>query len=144
MSLFSRMLALFSLVGSLSLVGCGASPTTPNVIGSWSGTMQVNEAAAGQTLPPEAVAKLKQMKMEMTFRNDGTLKLVGETNGQPYTSENRWQLVATTENKVSLKTVDSSGKEKPVDLLFNGSDTFEMPLQTEVANLGSMKFQRLK
>jgi hypothetical protein len=157
-------LAKFSLLTVLlssGLSGCGGAPSapatasTPNsastpqtavapkITGTWQGQMEINPAAA-KDLTPEKIANLQQMKLEMTFQENGTLQLRGETNGQPYTSQNRWKLISATGSKVTIESTDAGGQTKPIDLLFDNADAFHMPLQTEVADLGAMKFQRLR
>jgi hypothetical protein len=128
---------------AVAFVGCGPTATSPKFTGTWQGTMQVSNAAL-EKLPAENIAQLKQMKMEMTIREDGTLRLAGETNGKPYTGENRWELVSASPNKVTIKSIDPDGQSKPIDLVFDGNDSFRMPLQTEVADLGAMQFQRVR
>jgi hypothetical protein len=105
--------------------------------------MEVTPEAASK-LSPDQLANLQGMRMEMTFRENGELLLRGETAGRPYESENRWKLVTAQGAKVTIESTDAQGQSKPIDLLFEGQDAFRMPLQTEVANLGAMKFQRLR
>ena len=112
--------------------------------GTWQGQVVVNDSEAAKKLGEQRVAALREIRMEMTFRPDGTLQLAGETAGQPYTSENRWDLVGTDGNKLTIKSVDSQGQEKNVELFFLDSHSFEMPLSTEVADLGAMRFTRLR
>ena len=135
---------LVTLVGfGLAATGCGGTATAPKIVGTWQGTMQVNPAAM-EKLPAENVEQLKQMRMEMTIRENGTLTMAGETNGKPYTGENRWELVSASASKVTIKSIDADGKTKPIDLLFDSADSFHMPLQTEVADLGAMQFNRIR
>ena len=133
----------------LGLSGCGSSsaPATtavsPEIHGTWQGTIVMNEQTAAKMEQPELEA-VRSMKMEMSFQPDGVLMLTGEANGTPYTSENHWTKVAAEGNKVTIKAVNKEGKEKDIDMIFEGSDTFSMPLKTEVADLGVMKFQRVR
>jgi hypothetical protein len=150
MQLFAKF-GFWMLIPVLGFIGCGGSPAgapttnapTPKLAGIWQGKMVVNPAAA-EKLPADKVAALQQMKMEMTFQDNGSLLLRGETNGQPYSSENRWKLISATNSKVTIESTDAGGNSKPIDLLFDNADAFHMPLQTEVADLGSMQFQRLR
>ena len=150
----SKYLPLFMAMSGFSLLnlGCGggtSAPTStvaiqsPALLGTWQGTMQVNPAAATK-LPPENLEHLKAMKMQMTFREDGTLQLAGETNGQPYSGVNRWEMLSSTATQVTINSIDSEGHGKPIDLMFEHADAFQMPLRTEVADLGAMKFQRVR
>jgi hypothetical protein len=163
-----RLFVASLLLASLGLAGCGGStPTAPaaaapapaaipqvaaqpaesidvEIEGTWRGQMIVNDSEASKKLKAEQLEALTSMRMTMVFREDGTLKLAGETYGKPYESENRWDLVGAEGNKLVIKSIDASGKEKNIDLFFNDSESFDMPLSTEVANLGAMRFTRVR
>lgn len=133
---------LFGLL-AFAFAGCGPSASAPQFLGTWQGTMQVSPAAI-EKLPAENVEQLKNMRMEMTIRQDGTMKLAGETAGKPYSAENRWELISSSPEKITIKSIDPEGQVKPIDLVFDNADSFHMPLQTEVADLGAMKFNRVR
>jgi hypothetical protein len=160
-----RLITASLLAGLVGLVGCGgssapapqanAAATTAQtqqpaesidveLEGTWHGQMIVNENEATKKLKTEQVAALKAMQMTMTFREDGTLKLAGENAGKPYESENRWDLVGVEGNKLTIKSLDPDGQAKNIDLFFNNSQSFDMPLSTEVAELGAMRFTRVR
>jgi len=150
-----RFIAAFCVVALLGFAGCGGSkaPKTARqpvesidvaLEGTWRGQMLVNEEEAAKKLQADQIAALKEIQMEMTFREDGSLTLAGETNGAPYTSQNRWDLVDVEGNKLTIKSIDSDGSEKNIDLFFNDSNSFDMPLSTEVAELGAMRFTRVR
>jgi hypothetical protein len=139
------MLVLLALAG---VVGCGKSPSAvvDQLPGSWQGEVQVNEAGI-TGLGAEEVATLRQMRLELDFRPDGKLILKGENKGQPYTSQAHWELVGMQGNTITIKTTEDAEEgpqEKLVDFHFFGKDDFVMPLKTERADLGSMKFKRLR
>jgi predicted peroxiredoxin len=110
--------------------------------GTWQGHMVIDGTAAAQSLKPEQVAALKSMYMSMTFYEDGTLLLAGETAGRKYESQNRWDFVDMEGNKLVLKSIDSNGNEKNIEMYFNHSNSFDMPLTTE-ALAGAMRFEKV-
>ena len=136
------LLALLALAG---MVGCGSSPTgvVERLPGAWQGEIQVNEAGIGD-LTPEQIAQIRQMRMELDFHADGKLVLKGENNGQPYTSEAHWELVGVQGDTITIKSMEDGLQEKMIDIHFHGKDDFVMPLKTERADIGSMKFKRLR
>ena len=149
---------MFVLTLSLLLtacVGCGSTPPPKvaeakaeenievNLEGTWQGEVVVNEAEAAKA-DPGAIALIKSMKMQMTFTEDGVLKLAGETNGQPYHDENSWQFVDQKDNVLTIKSITAEGKEKDHDFYFNDSHSFDMPLAIETAQVGAMRFTRVR
>lgn len=163
-----RLIALAFLFAVCGFIGCGSSANSDPAVtvngvdpepmetetesaepidvaleGTWRGQLIVDETEAKKA-NPDAVALLKSMKMEMTFREDGTLNVTGETNGQTHESENRWDLVSVEDNKLTIKSIGSDGSEKNLDFYFNNSDSFDMPLSIETAQLGAMRFTRLR
>lgn len=149
------------------LVGCGGSasptatapasnatsatsaPTVPAVPllkrlpGQWSGQMVVDEEGV-QGMPEDRVAGLRQMKMGIAFDAQGKMVLSGVNGGQPYESQGSWELISEAGEELTLKSVESDGQQKDIVLMFEGNDIFYMPLKTEVANLGAMKFERMR
>lgn len=148
--------------------GCGSkAPSAPiadakpaatrpidRLFGRWQGTMLVNEEAVRAAVPADkveaALASLQAMKMEMDFRQDGTLRLAGENHGKPYESQASWELVSEEGDKMTLRSIETTAasgaqpQEKTIDIRFEGDNSFTMPLQTEVADLGSLRFTRLR
>jgi hypothetical protein len=114
----------------------------------------VNEEAVRAAIPADkvedAITSLQAMRMEMDFRQDGTLMLAGENHGKPYESRASWELVSEDGEKMTLRSVEKTAlpgaepQEKTIDIRFDGHDSFTMPLQTEVAELGSLRFSRLR
>lgn len=152
-----RMVFAFLLVAPLILAGCGGATAekqamrtektiTPQQLleGQWQGQM-VLDADAEKQLRPAQVAKLKSMTMGMDFQADGKLILAGlNDKGQPYESEAAWEVVDAKDDQITIKTIEASGKSTDAVLMFESDDSFLMPLQTEVANLGAMRFERLR
>jgi hypothetical protein len=162
------MSALLMLASLNVLAGCGSKTSPPplattekssaqpveRLIGRWQGTMHVNEEAVRAALPADkvesAITSLQAMRMEMDFRQDGTLFLAGENHGTPYESRASWELVSEDGDKITLRSVEKTAlpgaepQEKTIDIRFEGEDSFTMPLQTEVAELGSLRFSRLR
>jgi hypothetical protein len=142
----STLLLGFMFAGS-ALVGCGGS-TPPaaaeRLPGKWHGEMIVYEDAVAGKLPPEKVAELTQMQMDFEFRPDGSMALSGVTQGQSYSEQGRWSLVKQDGELLTIKSIEKSGTEKDINIEFDGTDTFYIPLQTEVAELGAMRFTRMR
>ncbi len=145
-----KTLRFFGMLSGLAAViwfsGCGesASSVVSQLPGSWQGEMIVNEAGVTGSLTPEQVAQLKQMRMELDFHQDGKLVLKGENNGQPYVSEAQWELVGVQGDTVTIKSIEEGLEEKLIDIRFEGKNDFTMPLKTERADIGAMKFRRLQ
>jgi hypothetical protein len=149
-----RLLALSLITALAGFAGCGGS-ADPNTAeapkeqidvqleGTWQSQVIINEKEAAKA-KPEAVELIKSMKMEMTFRDDGTLILAGEVQGEMKETPHRWDLVGVDNNKITITSVDPEGNAKNVDLFFSDSHTFDMPLSTEVADLGAMRFTRVR
>lgn len=152
----SRLLALVILIAiaCASLLGCGGSdqPQTAEapaesidvqLEGTWTSEVIIDEAEAAKA-DAETVAVIKSMKMQMTFTEDGKLQLAGETNGRSYQDENDWQFIDQTENVLKIKSVTTDGKEKDLEFYFNDSNSFDMPINLETAQLGAIRFTRVR
>ena len=153
----SRMILALLLAAPFALAGCGSGTAEKPVLqaektvtpeqllqGQWQGQMVLDEDAEKE-LRPAQVAKLKAMTMGMEFQSDGKLILAGvQDDGQPYESEAAWEVVEVKDDQITIKTVEASGKATDAVLMFESDDAFLMPLKTEVANLGAMRFERLK
>jgi hypothetical protein len=68
----------------------------------------------------------------------------GAVNGQAFSNPGRWQVVSEEGELLSIQTEEQGGKKAQVNIEFDGGDTFYIPLQTEVAELGAMKFTRVR
>lgn len=140
-------LALPAVVLLVGVVGCGSSAppaAVERLPGKWHGEMIVYEDAVQGKLPPEKIAELSAMQMDFEFRQDGTMALSGDHKGQAYTTRGQWQMVKQEGDNLTIKSVEQGGSEKDINIEFDGSDTFFVPLQTEVAELGAMRFTRLR
>jgi hypothetical protein len=141
-----RFLSLFALVVSSGLVGCGpAAPpaAVERLPGRWHGQMIVYEDQVQGKLPPEKVAELSQMQFDFEFRPDGSMTTSGVDSGQAYSTDGKWQMVKQEGDLLTIKSLEEQGG-KDINIEFDGSDTFYIPLQTEVAELGAMRFTRLR
>lgn len=157
-----RMVFASLLLSPLALAGCGGSTAanktgdeapartektvTPEQLlqGQWQGRMVLDEEAEKQ-LKPAQVAKLKAMTMGMEFQQEGKLILAGvKDDGQPYESEAAWEVIKASDSEITIKTIEASGKATDAVLMLESDDVFLMPLKTEVANLGAMRFERLR
>lgn len=136
-----------ALIALALVVGCGKSPgaSAEQLPGAWEGTVTVNEEGVKGKLGPAELAKLRSMKMQLEFQADGRLVLKGDdNNGKPYTSEARWETVSSDGNTLTIRSLEGGTEEKMIDIRFEGKDAFSMPLKTERADIGAMKFKRLR
>ena len=144
----SRCICLaFGIVAAAGLMGCGASSppaAVERLPGKWHGEMIVYEDAVQGKLPPEKIAELQAMQMDFEFRPDGTMALSGAHKGQAYTTQGEWQMVKQEGDLLTIKSIEAGGGAKDINIEFDGADTFFVPLQTEVAELGAMRFTRLR
>lgn len=157
-----KLSALYWLVGALAagwlLVGCdraasgparqpaqaAARPAGERITGVWRGTMLVDDEATAGKLDDQQRAELEAMQMGMEFLADGSLLLTGVHHDKPYTSRNRWELLRAAGDEITIKSVEPSGHEKEIVLVFEGEDVFLLPMKTEVAELGAMRFERVR
>ena len=140
------LLALSALY--VGLAGCGGS-APPQAVerlpGLWHGEMIVYEDSVQGRLPPEKIAELTQMQMDFEFRPDGTMALSGMNEGKAYTTEGRWSMVKQEGNLLTIQSTEQGQQAaKDINIEFDGSDTFYIPLETEVAELGAMRFTRMR
>jgi hypothetical protein len=156
-----RMVFALLLIAPFALAGCGSDsgtaqkpaarrnetkPLTPEELltGQWQGQMVLAEDAE-KILKPAQVKKLQAMTMGMEFQPDGRLILAGvKDDGKAYEEEGTWEVVKSSESEITIKTIEASGKATDAVLMLESDDVFLMPLQTEVANLGAMRFERLR
>lgn len=156
----ARSALLAGLTVCLFAAGCSTSTNSPSngpaaaarpdpqaadrIEGAWRGAMLVNDEAVAGKLSAEQLAQLETMKMGMEFRSDGLLVLTGVHDGRPYTSRNQWKVVKQTGEEITIRSIEPSGAEKEIVLVFEGEDVFLLPVKTEVADLGAMRFERLR
>ena len=136
-----------AVVALAGLSGCGSSAppaAVERLPGKWHGEMIVYEDAVQGKLPPEKIAELSAMQMDFEFRPDGTMALSGAHQGQAYTTQGEWQMVKQEGDLLTIKSIEHGGGAKDINIEFDGTDTFFVPLQTEVAELGAMRFTRLR
>lgn len=149
-----RLLFASCLIALAALCGCGGSaePKTAaasdetidvDLAGTWVSQVFINEEEAAKA-DANAVEVIKSMKMEMTFTPDGKLQLAGETNGQSYDAENQWSVVEMQDNVLKIKSITPEGKEKDLEFFFNDSNSFDMPLNLETAQVGALRFTRVR
>jgi hypothetical protein len=154
MTAMYRLLCAAALTGFLSLSGCGGSddPKTAaapaesidvQLEGTWTSQVIINEEEAAKA-DAEAVAFIKSTKMQMTFTPDGKLELAGEANGRSRKDINDWTFIDQHENVLKIKTITQEGKEKDLEFFFNDADSFDMPINLETAQVGAMRFTRLR
>jgi hypothetical protein len=138
--------------------GCGTSGAGPGaskaanvprsaaerIAGAWQGTMLIDDEAVAGKLTAEELARLEGLEMGMEFHPDGSLLLTGVAGDKPYTSRNQWELVREDGQEITIKSIEPSGQEKEIVLVFEGDDVFLLPMKTEVAELGAMRFERLR
>lgn len=144
---FAKFTIASSLLVALVLsLGCGTKSTPPaqRLPGKWYGKMVVHHESVGAALTPAQVAELEKMEMGIEFTKTGEMVLSGVNNNVPYKSAGKWQFIGQEGDILTIKSIESDGNQKDVVIVFEGEDEFSMPLKTEVANIGAMKFARLK
>jgi hypothetical protein len=148
-----RCVGYVFVLGMSVAAGCGQRSTLPPPVerlpGKWHGEMIVYEETQTK-LPSEKVAELAKMQMDFEFHPDGSMALMGVHDGKAYTAQGRWQPIRQEGDVLIIKSIEQSGTEKDIQIEFDGSDTFYIPLQgrpspdAEVAELGAMRFSRLR
>jgi hypothetical protein len=93
-------------------------------------------------LTPQQIEQLAQKRMGLEFAADGSMVTSAEIDGQAQASPGRWELVTEEGDLLTIKSIEQSGQAKDVNIEFDGADTFFIPLKTEVAELGAMRFTR--
>jgi hypothetical protein len=139
------------VLAALLPVGC-AKTAKDKLVGKWQGSPVLDDAAIQRKLGDVGggpVMKLavetgieaaKTVKMDIQFNADGTMNSsgrVGQSNGT-------WQVLKAEGPKATLKTVESDGKEREMEITFENDDTFSMPLPAPLADIGIVRFQRVK
>ena len=128
-------------------VGCGSGslpPAAERLPGKWQGQMIVYEDTVAGKLTPQQISELAQKQMNLEFAANGSMVTSAEINGQATASSGRWELVSQEGDLLKIKSTEQSGKSKDINIEFEDADTFYIPLQTEVAELGAMKFTRMR
>ncbi|HZL87280.1 MAG TPA: hypothetical protein VFB96_02800 [Pirellulaceae bacterium] len=133
-----------SAAGPASKAARVARSTQERIAGAWQGTMLIDDETVAGKLTDQQLAELQALEMGMEFRSDGTLLLTGIVGDKPYTSRNQWELVRDGGKEITIKSIEPSGQEKEIVLVFEGDDVFLLPMKTEVAELGAMRFERLR
>jgi len=129
------------------LVGCGSGslpPAAERLPGKWQGQMIVYEETVAGKLTPEQISQLSQQQMGLEFAADGSMVTSAEINGQATASSGRWELVSQQGDLLTIKSTEQTGRTKDINIEFDGADTFYIPLTTEVAELGAMRFTRMR
>jgi hypothetical protein len=82
--------------------------------------------------------------MGLDFAADGTMVTSGEVQGRAFSNPGRWQMVSEEGDLLTIQSTEEGGESKDVNIEFDGTDTFYVPLKTEVAELGAMRFERMR
>jgi hypothetical protein len=146
---FTRMVTLvYAAALAAGIIGCGGSASLPaasqRLPGKWHGQMIVYEEEVQGKLSPEQIADLAQKKLGLEFDADGTMITSGEVQGKSFSNPGRWEVVSQEGDLLTIKSTEDGGQVKDVNIEFDGADTFFIPLKTEVAELGAMRFERLR
>jgi hypothetical protein len=139
--------AFYFALLTAGLVGCGASslpPVAERLPGKWQGQMIVYEDAVQGKLTPEQISQLSQQRLGLEFVADGTMVTSAEINGRATRANGHWEVITQEGDLLSIKSTEQGGQSKDVNIEFDGADTFYIPLQTEVAELGAMRFTRMR
>jgi hypothetical protein len=140
--------ALPTLLLVAGLVGCG-SDSLPSpaqrLPGKWHGEMIVYEEEVAGKLPPEKIEKLARMQWDFEFNSDGSMVLAAMNDeGRAERSDGRWEIVKQDGDLLTIKSTEQTGKQKNINCEFDGTDIWYMPVKTEVAELGAMRFTRMR
>jgi len=143
---------LSAMALAAGLVGCGSSklpPAAQRLSGKWRGEMIVYEETQAK-MPAEQIAALSQLQYDFEFRPDGSMVLSGSTAGQAFSTQGRWEKTKEDGDLLTIKSIEESGTQKDIQIEFDGSDIFYVPLNAkpspaaEVAELGAMRFTRMR
>jgi hypothetical protein len=147
-SRFQLTLMLPTLLLAGGLIGCGGAAKLPapaqRLPGKWHGQMIVYDEQVQGKLPQDKIDSLSQMQMDFEFHPDGAMALSSVDQGRAYTTAGRWELVKQDGDLLTIKSTEEGQKAKDINIEFDGADTFYIPLQTEVAELGAMRFTRMR
>lgn len=143
-----RVFAVVFLVAAAALAaGCGAGslpPAAERLPGKWQGQMIVYEDSVQGKLSPAQIEALQRQRLGLEFATDGSMVTSAEVNGQATATAGRWELVTQEGDFLTIKSTEPSGQSKDVNIEFDGENTFYIPLKTEVAELGAMRFTRMR
>lgn len=151
-SILKVVMVLSSMAMAAGLVGCGSSklpPAAQRLPGKWRGEMIVYEETQAK-MPAEQVTALSQLQYDFEFRPDGSMVLSGSTAGQAFSTQGRWEKTKEDGDLLTIKSTEQSGTQKDIQIEFDGSDIFYVPLNAkpspaaEVAELGAMRFTRMR
>ena len=141
-----------------ALVGCGGEGSTATsepaavvdsrppgerLAGQWVGALVVDEEGV-KGLAPEQIAAAQQARLGIAFGADGTMVEWDAASAQSPEVPGSWQLVSHEGDNITIKSTSAGGKQKDIVIMFESPDSFLMPLKTEVANLGAMRFERMR
>jgi hypothetical protein len=131
---------------AVAAVGCGQSapPPAQRLPGKWYGKVVLEKESIGNSLTPAQIADLSKMEMAIEFSPDGKMDSSGVQNNSPYKTQGKWQFISQEGDVLNINTIEATGQQKPAVLVFEGNDNFTIPLKTEVANIGGMKFERVR
>jgi hypothetical protein len=113
------------------------------LIGAWHGEIQVNQSEQTKLLNDQQISELKAMTIDIDFQTDGSMKLSGTSFGKPYSSNGQWELLNENGNEVTIKSTESEDSTKEITVLFEGDNSFSMPLPGPLSRLGAMQFKRV-
>lgn len=130
----------------VAALGCGQSapPPAQRLPGKWYGKVILEKESIGNSLTPDQINNLAKMEMAIEFTKDGAMDSSGVENNVPYKTQGKWQFISQEGDVLTINAIESTGQQKPAILVFEGTDHFTIPLKTEVANIGGMKFERVR
>lgn len=131
---------------AVAAVGCSQSgpPPAQRLPGKWYGKVVIDKESIGNALTPEQVASLSKMEMAIEFSADGKMDSSGVQNDMPYKTQGKWQFISQEGDVLNINEIKANGEQKPAVLVFEGNDNFTIPFKTEVANIGGIKFERVR
>ena len=115
------------------------------IVGYWRGNVDLDKKdVEDMKLTDAQFDAIAKMQMSVEFREDGTMRLAGTTQGQPDESLGKWKLLQDGKKNVTIRSSEDDGPTKELELTFEGDDAFSMPLPGPLERMGAMHFRRLR
>lgn len=148
MSGFAKWISVGLCLAAVAVAAIGCSKSSPppaqRLPGKWYGKIVADRESIGNSLTPEQIAGLEKVELGFEFSADGKLDSSGVWDNTPFKSQGTWQFISQEGDVLNISTLEGNGEQKPVVLVFEGNDSFTIPYKTEVANIGGIKFERVR
>jgi hypothetical protein len=118
-------------------------PVAERLDGEWVGALVVDVEGV-KNLAPEQIEAAKKQRLGIAFAKNGVMAQWDATDYNSPDVMGTWKLVKQEGDNITIQQTSAGGEPRDVVLLFETPDSFLIPLKTEVANLGAMRFERLR